>query len=257
MTENAKKLLGVIPARYASTRFDGKPLVLISGIPMIKRTYMQASKSRLLDKVIVATDDSSIADYCESQGMSWEMTSSECLTGTDRVAEVALRYDYDFYINIQGDEPVIDPASIDQLLGLFLEFGSQYAAYNLYKFIDNPEMIASKTIIKVITNAHDEVMYMSRLPVPHSQGAEGRRFKQQVPVYGFTQEALEVFAASTKTLNERFEDIEMLRFVDLGYKVKMQATTVSSIAVDVPEDVRTVEAFLQAQETAARASDLR
>jgi CMP-2-keto-3-deoxyoctulosonic acid synthetase len=118
-------------------------------------------------------------------------------------------------------------------------------------------MIASKTIIKVITNAHDEMMYMSRLPVPHSQGSEGRRFKQQVPVYGFTREALDVFSASAKTLNESFEDIEMLRFVDLGHKVKMQATTVSSISVDLPEDIGRVEAFLQAQYAAANVSDLR
>ena len=251
MTENSKKLLGVIPARYASTRFDGKPLVMISGIPMIKRTYMQASSSRLLDKVIVATDDMRIANFCESEGMNWEMTSSSCLTGTDRVAEVAGRHNFDFYINIQGDEPVIDPASIDQLLALFLEFGTHYAAYNLYKFIDAPDMIASKTIIKVITNAFDEMMYMSRLPIPHCQGTDGCRFKQQVPVYGFTREALEMFTANDKTLNERFEDIELLRFIDLGHKVKMQATKVSSIAVDVPEDVRRVEAFLKAQEDAA------
>lgn len=245
MSDKPKSVLGVIPARYHSSRFEGKPLTLIAGVPMIKRTYLQACKSAMLDAVIVATDDSRILDYCTKEQIPVTMTSTACLTGTDRVAEVAINEDYDFYINIQGDEPVINPACIDQLLEMYACHGDSYVAYNLYKYIEDKAEIGSVNIIKTITNELDEMMYMSRLPIPYSNSEKDAVVKQQIPVYGFTKEALSVFASSAKTANEQFEDIEMLRFVDLGYKVKMVPTTVTSIAVDTPADVLKVEKYLK------------
>lgn len=245
MKKISKAVLGVIPARYKSSRFEGKPLALISGTPMIKRTYTQAKKSHLLDDLIVATDDARIADYCTAENIPVCMTSDTCLTGTDRVYQVSQQFDYELYVNIQGDEPVIDPYSIDQILTLYKKHGAEYAAYNLYKYISDQDEINSNTIVKVITNELDELMYMSRLPIPYSKSSLKSAFKQQIPVYGYSKHALELFASrETKTLNERYEDIELLRFADMGLKIKMAETTVSSIAVDVPDDIRKVEKYL-------------
>jgi 3-deoxy-manno-octulosonate cytidylyltransferase (CMP-KDO synthetase) len=168
MVKQKTKILGVIPARYKSTRFEGKPLTLIKGIPMIKRTYEQAKKSQLLDELVVATEDTRIVEYCELEGIPVIMTSDDCLTGTDRLAEVAQKMDFDLYVNIQGDEPVIDPNAISQIVDIYHQYGDEYMVYNLYKIIDDMEEVNSQTIIKVIVNEHDEVMYMSRLPVPYS-----------------------------------------------------------------------------------------
>ncbi|MPL78165.1 8-amino-3,8-dideoxy-manno-octulosonate cytidylyltransferase [bioreactor metagenome] len=238
-------VLCVIPARYKSSRFEGKPLTLIDGVPMIKRTYEQAIKSNLLDKVIIATDDIRIKNYCEEENIPVIMTSDNCLTGTDRVAEVANKFDYDFYINVQGDEPVIDPNVISQLVEEYIRYGDEYIAYNLYKIIKDNDEINSDTIIKVIVNQNDELMYMSRLPIPFSKSNLLPDFKQQIPVYGFTKKALIEFTKYEKTINEQYEDIELLRFIDLGYKLKMTKTDASSIAVDVPNDVIKVENFLK------------
>ena len=244
MLKDSVKILGVIPARYKSTRFEGKPLALINGIPMIKRTYNQAKKSTKLNELIVATDDQRIVDYCRSESIPIIMTSEHCLTGTDRLAEVSSKLDYDFYINIQGDEPIIDPMSISQIIDLYQKYGDEYMVYTLYKFITDEHEVNSKTIIKVIVNKHDDAMYMSRLPIPFSNSDLVPNFKQQVPVYGFIKKALDVFSKQRKTLNEQYEDSELLRFIDLGYKIKMQETTVDTIAVDVPSDIQKVENFL-------------
>lgn len=237
-------VLGVIPARYKSTRFEGKPLVKINGVPMIKRTYEQAIQSKLLTDVIVATEDQRIINYCNSENIPAIMTSDKCLTGTDRLVEVSQSKDYDFYINIQGDEPIIDPLVITQVIQEFKQHKNKYIAYNLYKVINDNQEINSPTIIKVIVNENDELMYMSRLPVPYSNSKLESTFRQQIPVYGFTKKALSIFSRKFKTHNEQFEDIELLRFLDLGYSIKMSETFANSIAVDIPEDVNKVERFL-------------
>ena len=240
----ALRILGVIPARYKSSRFEGKPLCLIKDIPMIKRTYTQAKQSKLLTDLVVATDSPKIERYCQSEGIPVVMTSPSCLTGTDRLAEVASMYPSDLYVNIQGDEPVIDAQAIDEVVALFRGHGQRYVAYNLYKEIAAAEEVVSDTIIKVIVNEQDELLYMSRLPVPFSKSEMVPTYKKQVCVYGFTKQALELFSSRDKTCNEQYEDIEILRFLDMGYKVKMAQTTLDSIAVDVPEDVKKVERYL-------------
>lgn len=244
-------ILGVIPARYKSSRFEGKPLVKINGIPMIKRTYLQASKAELLENLIVATDDMRIVEYCQSENIPVTLTSGDCLTGTDRVAEVAEKKSYDFYINIQGDEPVIDPVVITQLVKEYQQYGEKYIAYNLYKVITDDDAINSDTIIKVIVNELDELMYMSRLPVPYSNNKGSPVFRQQIPVYGFTRNALKLFSEYKKTINEQYEDIELLRFIDLGHKLKMKETFADSISVDVPSDIKKVEKWIALKESKA------
>ena len=241
---NRLRILGVIPARYNSSRLQGKPLCSINGIPMIKRTYEQAKKSNLLDDLIVATDDNRIESYCIKENIPVIMTSERCLTGTDRIAEVSTKLDYDLYINIQGDEPIIDPKSIDEIVSDYKIHTDEYIAYNLYKYINEKDEITTDTIIKVITNEKDELMYMSRLSVPFNKSNDEAKYKKQVCVYGFTKKALDIFSKRTKTLNEQYEDIEILRFIDMGYKVKMKETNVVSISVDVPSDILKVEKVL-------------
>lgn len=239
------KIVGVIPARYKSSRFEGKPLCLINHIPMLKRTYLQAKKSKLLDDLVVATESEKIKEYCESENIPVLMTSDACLTGTDRIAEVAQSIHADLYVNIQGDEPIIDPKSIDEVVREYIRYTDEYIAYNLYKYIDEINEVNTDTIIKVITNEKDELMYMSRLGIPYNKSFLEAKHKKQICVYGFTKQALDVFSSRSKTLNEQYEDIEILRFIDMGYKVKMKETNVDSIAVDVPSDVEKVEKFLE------------
>ena len=239
------KTLGVIPARYKSSRFEGKPLVKISGVPMIKRTFDRVKNSKYLDDLVVATEDERIFEYCESQGIPAEMTSDNCSTGTDRVSEIAEKKDYDFYINIQGDEPVIDPLVIDQLIDSFITNGDKYSAYNLYKPIADKTLVENENIVKVIVSELDELIYLSRLPIPYSKASPYPQYLQQVCSYGYTSKALALFRSHDKTINERFEDIELLRFTDLGFKVKMIRTSADSIAVDIPADVPKVEKFLE------------
>ena len=238
------RILGVIPARYKSSRFEGKPLCLIKGIPMIKRTYTQALKSDQLTKLVVATDSNIIKDFCEKENIPVVMTSENCLTGTDRISQVSNIEHYDLYVNIQGDEPVIDPEGINEIVEDFKKYGDRYIAYNLYKVVDIKSEVGSDTIIKVIVNENDDLMYMSRLGVPFNKSKNEPIFKKQVCIYGFTKQALQVFSNRKKTLNEQFEDIEILRFLDMGYKVKMKETSIDSIAVDVPDDIIKVEDFL-------------
>lgn len=212
---------------------------------MIKRTYEQAKKSLLLDELVVATEHEKIKTYCESENIPVIMTSDNCLTGTDRIAEVSKEKHFDLYVNIQGDEPVIDPKSIDEIVSEYKIYKDEYIAYNLYKIIDDVSEVHSNTIIKTIVNEKDELMYMSRLGIPFNKSDKHVQYKKQVCVYGFTNRALRLFSSRDKTLNEQFEDIEILRFLDMGEKVKMKETFVDSIAVDVPEDIQKVEKFLK------------
>lgn len=238
------KVLGIIPARYKSSRFEGKPLALIDGTPMIERTYNQAKKAMKLNEVVVATDDIRIAKYCESRDIPFIITSESCLTGTDRVAEVSKKLIYDLYVNIQGDEPVISPEVIDKLVEEFERNRNDFLVFNCYKEIFDNEEVNSNTIIKTIVNENNELVYMSRRAIPFSKIKEDPIYHKQVCVYGFTKEALDIFSNNIKTINEKYEDIEILRFLDLGIKVKMIETDYDSIAVDVPEDIKKVEEFL-------------
>ncbi len=238
------RIIGVIPARFASSRFPGKPLALINGVPMIKHTYTQALGAKSLDTLIVATDSEEIECYCHSQAIPVMMTSPTHLTGTDRVAEVATRLPADLYINIQGDEPLIQPQSIEEVIAEFASYGDSYMAYNLYKSADSKEAQSPHTI-KVITNTQDELLYMSRTLIPHSKQGKEVMYKKQVCVYGFSPQALKIFARHKKTYNESYEDIEILRFLELGFKVKMKETQYSSISVDTPSDVARVKEALR------------
>lgn len=238
-------IIGVIPARYESSRFPGKPLADICGKPMIYQVYQNAARLREFKDVYVATDDSRIKDACESLRMNVIMTSGSHRTGTDRVGEVAGRIKADIYVNIQGDEPLLEEETIRAAIRPLLKDES-ISVTNLMALIKDEKELASVTVPKVAVNAQNEAVFLSRLPIPyHKASSKGPHYKQ-VCVYGFRPAALEKFCRSERGVAEGAEDIELLRFIEIGIPVLMVEVRAGSLAVDVPEDLEMVrEVFLK------------
>ena len=231
----------VIPARYKSTRFPGKPLAKIKGIPMLKRTYMQCLKATNKNNIIIATEDLKIKNYCLENKMPVLMTSKKCLTGTDRIAEIAKKKKFDFYVNVQGDEPIFNPIDIKNLIKNM--YKNPNAVLTGFCTIKEKKLFESKNIPKVIIGKKNELLYMSRKPIPNN----GLNKKlnifplRQVCAYSFPRKFLLKFPQKNKTYLEKLEDIEILRFLELGIPVKMVKMSSKSIAVDIPSDILKVE----------------
>lgn len=239
------KIIGVIPARYKSSRFPGKPLVDICGKPMIYWVYRQAMKVQEFDEVYVATDDERIRAACDQYGMKVIMTSDKHNTGSDRVAEVAEKTDGDLYVNVQGDEPVINPEMIREVISIFQEDETVYFG-SLKKEITNPDEIRATSTVKVVTDDKGDAMYFSRSVIPSNlkDGKLARVFRH-VGIYAYKKEFLLKFAAMEQTELELGEGIEPLRAMQKGYKMRLKETTYSSIGVDLPEHVALVEQIVQ------------
>ncbi|MDF3864453.1 3-deoxy-manno-octulosonate cytidylyltransferase [Pseudomonas denitrificans (nom. rej.)] len=243
------KSVVIIPARYKSSRFPGKPLVPLLGKPMILWVAELSAEAVGRDSVYVATDDERIAQIVEAAGFSAVMTSSSALTGTDRLAEAARQIDADIYINVQGDEPVIDPLDIRKVRDLKRE--NLDSIINAYCWIHDGEDPDSVNIPKVISNEQDRLIYMSRKALPGYKDEKNApaRYKKQVCIYAFTREELEAFQSfGRKSALEACEDIEILRFLEMNKSILMVESSGGSLAVDVPEDVAPVEAALQRRE---------
>lgn len=235
----------VIPARMASSRLPGKPLIDLLGKTLIQRTYEQCLKAVPREEIFVATDDTQIYEHCRSLNMQVVMTSTDCLTGTDRVAEVAEQVKADYYINVQGDEPLMNPDDILVIRDAIAEFEGE--VINGYAPITEEAQYRSISIPKLVFRPDGRLLYMSRSPIPGNKKNEFRRSWRQICVYAFPREALIAYASRTeKTPLEEQEDIEILRFLEMGYEVRMIPLSADSIAVDVPEDVNRVIAKLQA-----------
>jgi 3-deoxy-manno-octulosonate cytidylyltransferase (CMP-KDO synthetase) len=235
-------ILGVIPARYNSSRFMGKPLVDIYGKPMIWWVYNQVKKVKEISNVIVATDDVSIERACLDLNLNVIMTSDKHKTGTDRVAEVAERIKADLYINIQGDEPLIEPNIIKK--AILPLYSDTVKVTNLITEIKNPVEVVNNTIIKVVVNENNEGVYLSRSAIPYPKGSIKGRYFKQVCVYGFKPEALECFRNAERGINETIEDIEILRFIENKYPVYYVNVESNSIAVDTLNDLYKVREVL-------------
>jgi len=239
-----KDYIVVIPARFKSTRLPGKPLVDIIGKPMIQRVYEQCLKAVPSDRVYVATDDSRIQEVAESFGAKVVMTSEHCLTGTDRVAEVAEQIDAEYYINVQGDEPVLNPKDITTILSNLKRYRGEII--NGFCPLDSEDDYNCESIPKVVFRPDGRLMYMSRSAIPGNKTKNFIFGYRQVCVYAFPAEALKKFnQANIKTPLEKAEDIEILRFMEIGYEVRMLELSQNSIAVDNPEDVDKVVKRLQ------------
>ncbi len=233
------KTVLIIPARYKSSRFPGKPLVVLNGKTMIQRVWEQCNKAFDASLIFIATEDKRILEHCEENGMQCILTSDNCLTGTDRVAEVSKIIDADYYINVQGDEPVINPDDINEIVKLLPESGG--AILNGYCEIDNSDDYLSVSVPKVVMRQDNRLLYMSRAPIPGNKNNKFQKGFRQVCIYAFPKEALDVFSRTIeKTPMELEEDIEILRFLEMGYEVKMVQMTKESIPIDNPEDVEKV-----------------
>lgn len=230
----------VIPARYNSSRYPGKPLVKIAGKELLLRVYERCARFFPAEKIYVATDDERIKAFCDSNRLNICMTSPHCLTGTDRVAEFSTKYHADFYINVQGDEPLISRKDLEDVFNAALKNPS--LIINGMCDITSSEQFFSSNVPKVVTTLSGKLLYMSRAGVPSNKKNEYHWGKRQVCIYSFPKNALELFSArSTKTPLEEQEDIEILRFLEIGIDVKMIQLSEATFAVDIPEDVKIIE----------------
>ena len=230
----------IIPARYESSRLPGKPLILLDGVPMIVRTWQRCVLACPAERVYVATDDERIRTVCNDWGIRVLMTSSSCLTGTDRVAECAAQLDADVFINVQGDEPLLNPNDLLEINAAASRFPAD--VLNGYCEIEGAGQFFSSSTPKVVLRPDGRLLYMSRAPIPGNKNKTFAKGLRQVCIYSFPRVALEAFAASPeKTPLEAIEDIEILRFLELGWEVRMLEMSQESIAVDNPQDVDRAE----------------
>jgi len=238
------KFLGVIPARYASTRLEGKPLISIEGQPMIEWVYKRTLTSSL-DKVVVATDDKRIFDAVISFGGEAVMTSPDHTNGTSRIAEVAAEYeDYDVIINVQGDEPLIEGAMIDALIEPFRENHDLVMATLKHK-IDNYEEVENPNNVKVITDNKDFAIYFSRSPIPYPRTLDMKNYYKHVGIYGYKRDFVIEYSKMIPTDLEISESLEQLRVIENGYKIKVLDTPYKVIGVDTSEDLAKVEKIIR------------
>jgi 3-deoxy-manno-octulosonate cytidylyltransferase (CMP-KDO synthetase) len=235
------KIVGIIPCRYQSSRLPGKPLALINNRPMMWHTYQRALESGILDEVYIATDDLRIKEVADNYGLNVVVTHGEHLTGTDRVAEVSQYINADYYVNIQGDEPFINPDAIKMVSQEITKysFESSIKAVNAYSILDNESDIIDPNVVKVITDIDFNVLAYSRYPIPYSRFDSTSHYRQ-LGLYAFTKEALNIFINNKPHDIEKSEGVEMYRIIENGYKVKMVITDDLSISVDTPEDLERV-----------------
>jgi len=239
------QFLGIIPARYASTRFPGKPLIQIKGKSMIERVYLQASK--VLSHVVVATDDSRIEKEVLRFGGKVIITSPDHQSGTDRCNEALEKFEdltsikFDVVINIQGDEPFIQPAQLEKLIGCFTSKEVQIAT--LVKKIDTNEDLLNPNQVKVIKDTKNRAIYFSRSPIPYLRNKlqkdwlKHHTYLKHIGIYAYRTEALREITKLPQSDLELIESLEQLRWIENGYTIAVETTEFESISVDIPEDL--------------------
>lgn len=242
------RVLGIIPARYASSRFPGKPLLDLNGKTMIQRVYEGASKARNIEQLIVATDDGRIFDEVKRFGGEVVLTSPNHPSGTDRCGEVALQNpDYDVVINIQGDEPLVDFRQLDSLTAVFSDLQVKIATLGIRQVseadLNNPNRI------KIVTDKHNQALYFSRSFIPNTANFNGNAlefypFLRHIGLYAYRRETLLELIRLEPTKLEQTESLEQLRWLYHGYQIQVVETDIETPNIDVPEDVEKVKAIL-------------
>lgn len=235
---STNSVLGVIPARYGSTRFPGKPLASILGKPMIEWVWQSSSRAQLLDRVLVATDDERILETVEKFGGEAIMTSSNCASGSDRVAEVIERVDCDYVVNIQGDEPLIEGSDLDR---------------GIKRMLDSPEIpvgsfmaecpsdhVQDPDVAKVVVDQHSRALYFSRSPIPFLRDDSTTIF-QHIGIYIYQSDYLKTFQSRAQTPLEQSESLEQLRVLEHGNSILMTELPEPTVGVDRPQDIEVVE----------------
>jgi 3-deoxy-manno-octulosonate cytidylyltransferase (CMP-KDO synthetase) len=238
----------VIPARYGSTRLPGKPLVSLGGKPMIQRVYDRAKLAKRVNRVIVATDDDRIVKAVQEFGGEARMTRHDHRTGTERVAEVAAHEPGDIFVNVQGDEPLLDPAAVDTAVGALLE-EPQAAIATVATPIRTPGDIMNPNVCKVVLDFDENALYFSRAPIPWVRDAAAHvqaRHLKHLGLYVFRRDALLDYPTLPQGELERVEQLEQLRWLENGWKIRVAEVQHDAISVDVPEDIPRVEKLLAA-----------
>jgi 3-deoxy-manno-octulosonate cytidylyltransferase (CMP-KDO synthetase) len=240
------KVVVVIPARYGSIRLPGKPLVSLAGKPMIQRVYERARLAKRVNRVIVATDDDRIVKAVQEFGGEARMTRHDHRTGTERVAEVAAHETGDIFVNVQGDEPLLDPAAVDTSVGALLE-EPQAAISTVATPIRTPADIMDPNVCKVVMDFDENALYFSRAPIPWVRDTGGHvqaRHLKHLGLYVFRRDALLEYPTLPQGELERIEQLEQLRWLENGWKIRVAEVEHDAISVDVPEDVARVEKLL-------------
>jgi 3-deoxy-manno-octulosonate cytidylyltransferase (CMP-KDO synthetase) len=234
-----RRILGVIPARFASTRFPGKPLARIAGKPMLQHVFERAGRSLSLDAVVIATDDERIREEAARFGASVRMTRPDHLSGTDRVAEAAAADPAGIVVNIQGDEPLIEPAAIDAAAHALLD-DDRVPMATLKKRIAHPEEYTDPNVVKVVSDGRGHALYFSRSPIPYSRGGEAEAYKH-IGLYAYRREFLLGYSGLPVGPLERAERLEQLRALENGFPIRVVETAYESLGVDTPGDLVRVE----------------
>jgi 3-deoxy-manno-octulosonate cytidylyltransferase (CMP-KDO synthetase) len=238
------RILGVIPARFTSSRFPGKSLAIIAGKPMLQHVYERASQARYLSKLIVATDDERIYKTARSFGAPVVMTRADHLSGTDRVAEAASGDHASVIVNIQGDEPLIDPTAIDAAALALLDDPDVPMA-TLKKAIEDRREINDPNVVKVVTNLAGDAIYFSRCPIPFSRDDGRAVHYKHLGLYVYRREFLLAYSGLPVGPLERMERLEQLRALENGHRVRVVETEYESLGVDTPEDLERVSALFE------------
>jgi 3-deoxy-manno-octulosonate cytidylyltransferase (CMP-KDO synthetase) len=247
MSSAKPEVVIVIPARFGSTRLPGKPLVSLAGKPMIQRVYERAKLATLADRVIVATDDERIVKAVESFGGTARMTRPDHRTGTERVAEVAAHEKGDVFVNVQGDEPLLDPVAVDTAVNALLEEPAASIA-TVATPIKTPADIMDPNVVKTVLDFDNNGLYFSRAPIPWVRDTTSKiqvRHLKHLGLYVFQRDALLEYPTLPQGELERIEQLEQLRWLENGWKIRVAEVEHDAISVDVPEDIDRVEKLLQ------------
>ena len=238
------KTIAVIPARYQSSRMPGKPLADILGRPMILWVYEEARKCPALDGVLIATDDERIAEVCRRYGMDWEMTSPDHDTPTGRIWEVSTRVEADLYLQVMGDEPLIDARAFDLILPAQTPADPYYVAV-LTNVMTHPADVIDFSNQKVVTNAAREVLMISRSPIPYPKGTLDFEYEKVTGIQLYSRQALDFYHRTPKSALEKAEENDMMRFIENGHTVHAIQSPYKTVSVDTPKDLELVRSVLQ------------
>jgi len=247
MSNEEPRVVVVIPARYAATRLPGKPLVSLAGKPMVQRVYERAKQAQTVQRVLVATDDHRILDAVASFGGEARMTRTDHRTGTERIAEVAASVEGDVFVNVQGDEPLIDPSSIDTAVAALLEEPVAQIA-TVATPIRHAGDIMDPNVVKTVLDFDDNALYFSRAPIPWVRDTNQKlhvKYWKHLGLYVFQRDALLEYPTLPQGELEKIEQLEQLRWMENGWKIRVAEVAHDAVSVDVPEDVARVEKLLK------------
>ena len=241
------RIIGVIPARYGSSRFPGKPLALISGKTLLQRTFERAKLCPLFDEIFIATDDSRIEDHALGFNAKVIMTGKDCINGTERITEALSKVDYlqadDIIVNVQGDHPLISSSTIESTIKI-LKTDDTAVMSTAATLLKEKEEICSPNIVKVIFDKNNFALYFSRSPIPFTKDFEKTKFYYHVGIYAYRAGFLKTLATLPPTANQISEDLEQLKVLEHGYRIKVALVEEKPIGVDTPQDLTKIERLL-------------